>query len=339
MFAETDVARVAIEAARAVFTPVINATAVDAPAPRAIAMWRAAESVLAAVTQRADLNGQALVREASRLQRLSLEGAHALIALLGWQEQTQESTHVESTVAGAPSDTERRLATDALQTLEFAVADHARQPSVSTVSASSVKAPALVAPSAAWESVATSERRLSRSPGVLLALLAVVLLGSAGAWYVYGSKHKSTAFDDGVAAYQRGSRETARIAFAKAAQEQPDDMRPLVYLGRIARDDGNSLAARRYLEAAVRVAPTSALANRELAGALLADGTPDIARRFYVRALQLDPTDRVAQGFLACAFVRLGRLEESKRWADRAGTGDWSSCVNDAPRSPPSPTR
>lgn len=334
-----DVARAAIDAARAVFAPVINATAVDAPAQRATAMWSAAESVLAAVTQRADLNGQALVREASRLQRLSLEGAHALIALHGWQEQTQEPTHLESTVVGAPSDTERRLATDALQTLELAVANLASQPTVNRSSALSPKAPPVLAPSAAWENVATSERGLLRSPGVLLALLAVVLLGGAGAWYVYGSKRTSTAMDDGVAAYQRGSRETARIAFAKAAQEQPSDMRPLLYLGRIARDDGNSLAARRYLEAAVRVAPTSALANRELAGALLADGTPDIARRFYVRALQLDPTDRVAQGFLACAFVRLGRVEEAQRWADRAGAGDWSNCVNSAPTPPPSPTR
>ena len=149
LFAEPDVARAAIDAARAVFAPVINATAVDAPAPRAMAMWSAAESVLAAVTQRADLNGQALVREASRLQRLSLEGAHALIALHGWQEQTQESTHVESTVVGAPSDTERRLATDALQTLEFAVADHARQPSLRRENALSTKAPPVLAPSAA----------------------------------------------------------------------------------------------------------------------------------------------------------------------------------------------
>ena len=328
-----------MNAARVVFAPVIDGTAVDAPAQRAMAMWGAAESVLTVVTQRADLHGQALVHEASRLQRLSLEGAHALIALHGWQEQTQEPMHVESTVIGAPTDTERRVATDALQTLELAVANLAPQPTVSRSSASSANALPRLAPSAAWENVGTPARGLFRSPGVLLAMLAVVLLGGASAWYVYGSKHTSSDMDDGVAAYQRGSRETARLSFLKAAQQQPGDMRPLLYLGRIARDDGNSLVARRYLEAAVRVAPTSALANRELAGALLADGTPDIARRFYVRALQLDPTDRVAQGFLACAFVRLGRMDESKRWADRAGPGDWSNCVNNTPSSPLPPTR
>ena len=335
LFAETEGTRAALNAARAVFAPVISGSAVDASAQRAVRMWSAVESVLRAVTERADLNGQALVREASRLERLSLEGAHALIALHGWQEQTQAPTPVESTLDDAPSDTERRLATDALAALDFAVTNLSPTPTTRTSKASSTDAPPLLAPPAAWDNVVPPSGGIFRSPGVLLAILAAVLLGGTGAWYVYGLRQKSTAMEDGLAAYQRGSRETARIAFAKAAQEQPDDVRPLVYLGRIARDDGNSLVARRYLEAAVRVAPTSALANRELAGALLADGTPEIARRFYVRALQLDPTDRVAQGFLACALVRLGRVDESKRWSDRAGPGDWTSCVNDAPPPPP----
>ncbi len=336
LFAETEVARAALNAAQAVFAPVISGLAVDSAGQRAVGMWSAVESVLGAVTDRADLNGQALVREASRLERLSLGDAHALIALYGWQEQTQQLIHVESTLDTAPSDTERRLATDALEALKVAVTNVSPTITTRVSTVSSTDVPPPLAPAAAWTVVVAPAHGVFRSPGVLLAMLAVVLLGGTGAWYVYGLRQKSTAMEDGLAAYQRGSRETARIAFAKAAQEQPDDVRPIVYLGRIARDDGNSLAARRYLEAAVRIAPTSAVANRELAGALLADGTLEIARRFYVRAVQLDPTDRVAQGFLACTLLRLGRVDESTRWSDRAGPGDWTSCVHREP-PPPSP--
>jgi Flp pilus assembly protein TadD len=69
------------------------------------------------------------------------------------------------------------------------------------------------------------------------------------------------------------------------------------------------------------------VAQRELASVLLADGNPELARRFYVRAIELDPRDRLAQGFLGCALLRLGRVDEARRWLDRAGPGEWSACA------------
>ena len=126
----------------------------------------------------------------------------------------------------------------------------------------------------------------------------------------------------------------ARLNFARVAQRDPRDARPLVYLGRIAREEGDLARARRFLESAVRVEPASALANRELAATLLADGQPELARRFYVRALEQDPNDRLAQGFLGCALFRLGRVEEARRWYDRAGVGDWTACLVTPPAAP-----
>jgi len=181
----------------------------------------------------------------------------------------------------------------------------------------------------------SSHRRVFRSAGFILSVLVVLLLGGVGAWFWYAQRTPAGDFEDGLAAYQRGSREVARIAFAKAARTRADDERPLVFLGRLAREEGNLPSARRFLDAAIRVAPSSAVANRELAAVMLADGNPEVARRFYIRAVQLDPTDRLAQGFLGCALHRLGRSDEAKRWSDRAGPGDWTPCLN-AP-SPPLP--
>ena len=167
-------------------------------------------------------------------------------------------------------------------------------------------------------------------------MLITVLAIAAAAWWMV-SQRSDRAYRDGVAAYGRGARDVARTAFAQAAQQHPDDAGPLVFLGRMSREEGDLPRARRFLTTAVRIAPNSALASRELASVMLADGQPELARRFYVRALQLDPTDRVAQGFLGCALIRLNRVDEARRWTDRAGPGDWSRCVAAMPLPVPVP--
>lgn len=173
---------------------------------------------------------------------------------------------------------------------------------------------------------------------VLATALLLLAVGGVAAWYALKAR-QPTPLSEAIAAYARGSRETARIAFARAAREQPRDVTPWIFLGRIAREDGNIAASRRFLDAAVRLSPTSALANRELASSILADGDAEVARRFYVRALQVDPSDHLSQGFLGCALSRLGRAEEARRWLDRAGAGDWTACVVDPVRPTASPAR
>ncbi len=339
------VSRAALEAARVVFGRVTEGS----PSPgvldvRVASAWDAAEGVLHALTGRSELHGQSLVGEARRVERLSLVEAHWLIELHAVAERAQAADDVGDN-AGSNVATALR---NALRALESAVitADPTKPPlDPFPLPREEPPAPQLPyklesqqipgpRPSATrntplLEQIATppQRRRFVGSPGFILAVIAVVLLGSAGAWYANRGA-SSSDFDEGVAAYQRGAREVARQSFAKAARAVPNDERALMFLGRLAREEGNLPTARRFLDAAIRISPSSALANRELASVLLADGNPEVARRFYVRALQLDPSDRLAQGFLGCALHRLGRPDEAKRWTDRAGPGDWEPCVN-----------
>src|SRR5690606_17275070 len=125
----------------------------------------------------------------------------------------------------------------------------------------------------------------------------------------------------------------ARLAWARIAQERPELALPHVYLGRIARDQGDVSTAQQELQTAIRLEPQSAIAQREMRNLLLATGNPDLARRFYTRAVELNPDDRTAQGFLGCALVRLGQPDLGRSFLNRAGPGDWQACA----AAPPPP--
>jgi Flp pilus assembly protein TadD len=161
----------------------------------------------------------------------------------------------------------------------------------------------------------------------VVALVVVCLVCAGLAAVLFSRAMRGDAMEEGIAAYQAGQRVVARMAFEKALGEDPSDARPLIYLGRLSREEGDLATARRLLEQAVQRAPDNALTHRELGSALLADGQPELARRFYVRALTLDTNDRLAQGYLGCSLARLGRTDEAQRWLDRAGPGDWMACA------------
>jgi len=313
--------RAALNAARFVLSPQSTS-----PAP---AVWAGAQRVLQAVTARPELSGQALIGEARRLGALTLTEAHELVALVTWADGSDRP---------AESESERTLLREAWIALEHAVDLHRSaasaaplrnmandMPTVGDVSSASTLSAAFASDGVDGR---TAPRWLSAG-GILIALLVVGVLTALGWWVL--SQRSDRVYREGVAAYARGARDVARTAFAKVARQHPDDAGPLIYLGRMSREDGDLPRARRFLTTAVRLAPNSALATRELASAMLADGQPEMARRFYVRALQLDPTDRVAQGFLGCALFRLRRCDEARRWTDRAGPGDWSRCVAPTP--------
>jgi tetratricopeptide (TPR) repeat protein len=353
--------RAALDAARVVFGTAerdgTGAAPVGAPA-----LWASAQQVLQCVLDRPELTGQALVGEARKLGVLTLADAHALVGLSSWADRTS---------APAATETERTLVREAMLALEHAVAPSpassassaspyappsasstspSAAPSSSSASSYQSSSAASASSAGAWSPPPASARadhdggsldpmlevttpRRGLPPAALLGVLVLLIAAAAGGWW-WMSGRKGHDLDEGVAAYQRGAREAARVAFAKAAQDNPDDARPLVYLGRMTREDGDLPRARRFLTTAVRLAPRSSVAARELAGVMLADGQPELARRFYVRALELDPADRVAQGFLGCALARLQRLDEARRWIDRAGPGDWQRCL---PVMPPMP--
>jgi tetratricopeptide (TPR) repeat protein len=322
---------------------------------RALDGWNAAEALLQAVTNRPDLNGQSVIAEARRQQRLSLTDAHALAALHSWVERAGSI----SAVTGVTVDTERTIARESMAALDNALSaigtSTADVPPAPGASAYIDSVTALGASRTADErsrtdefarasALSPEEPRVTVSKSWLnfdsrfvmggVALILVALLAVAG-YMAFARQDSSSMYEDAVAAYQRGSYDLASTAFARIAQDNPDDVRPLIFLGRIAREQNDFARSRRFLEAAVRKESSSALAQRELAGTLLADGQPELARRFYVRAVELDPTDRVAQGFLGCALHRLARYEEARRWFDRAGQGDWLQCITPIP--PPYP--
>lgn len=339
--------RAALDAARVVFTAPDGA--------HAPALWHAAQQVLQHTVGRSELTGQALVGEARKLGRITISDAHALVALVTWADRA---------TAPASNEAERMIVREAWMALDHAASNAlALQPS-STFAPPPMAAPAGTprsqsawspppqsAPSPAEHGVHASgardthvddepvtPRASSHRRRLLVGLGAVVVLLLAvagGAWWYMG--RATRALDRGVDAFQRGSREAARVAFAEAAQLDPDDARPLIYLGRISREDGDLPRARRFLTTAVRIAPGSAVATRELASVMLADGQPEIARRFYVRAIEIDPSDRIAQGFLGCALARLQRFDEARRWVERAGPGDWQRCLPLAPMPLPTP--
>ena len=377
-------ARASLDVARAALGQMMSNSNAPARIPpvtmagRASEAWSACEHVLHNVTGRVDIGGQVLLAEARKQNRISLEDAHALVALGDWVERTRAPGSAAQMLTLPPTDAEREVGSQALVALQHAVAsvtgetDNSAEVTVlsapatgtetktSNASASQYSPPALnVAP----EPVVTdnwvkppyappigsqfapneSDNKKKGRAGMFVAILLIlavsvggismyVLRNRNGAGATTSSSSSSATTDEGVAAYSRGAREAASIALSKAIGENPNDARAYTYLGRIAREDGNLVQARKYLEIAITTEPNNALALREMASALLADAQPDLARKFYIRALTIDPNDHVSQGFLACALIKLQRPDDAAPWLARAGQGDWSRCATATPQ-------
>jgi tetratricopeptide (TPR) repeat protein len=341
-------------------------------AERAQRGWNAAEQLLQVITGHQELSGQSVIAEARRQQRLSLTDAHALAALYAWMDRASATSDVS--ISGLESERTIALDALAALDHGMATAGVTASPDAAAVGASayidsvaalgqtprdqslndrsgasrpagaSNAAPGFqstTSPSNASTHADTTVNDVRRSRRGVdsrlilggVAVLLIALLAYAG-WSMYGDRNTESLYRESVAAYQSGGLEAAQAGFARVAQDRPEDVRPLIFLGRIAREQNDMQRSRRFLEAAIKQEPTNALAQRELAGTLLADGQPELARRFYVRAVELDPNDRVAQGFLACSLHRLSRFDEARRWFDRAGPGDWMRCITAAPPMP-----
>lgn len=333
-------------------------------AVRASEAWKAAEDVLRTVTGRNELAGQALLTEARRIDAIDMASTHALVALREWVERTLVPGSAAQMLTLAPTEAEKNVAREALSALNAAAGiappsgssnvgalsatntvpasaankwapPAAQPPNFSPPPAATVARPTaaprpqeelLGAP--AGSGVPVAPARNQRQSAVIVAAIAlIIVVVGVGAWFITRQlSGTSSPVEQGVAAYGRGSKEAARLAFVEALEENPEDVRALTYLGRISRELGNLATSRKYLENAIRLEPGNAVALREFASALLADQQPELARRFYVRALEADPNDRVAQGFLGCALIKLNRNDEAARWLARAGSGDWTGC-------------
>ena len=190
------------------------------------------------------------------------------------------------------------------------------------------------------QALAAAERRRwpSLSTPVWIAIAAVVVVLGVGGYLLFG--RGSDAADNvtaGVTAMNNGQLETARGEFAKAVKSAPTAATPHVFLARIARSQGDLATARAELDTSLRLEPRNAKALREMGLVLFSSRQYDLARRFFIRAVQADPQDRASQGYLGCALMRLGRVQEGTNFINKAGNGAWTACLQPATTPTPPP--
>lgn len=310
----------ALDAARPAIGRLASATHGDDVAAAILEAWDASQNVLRALIGQPALGGQALIRELRQRSALTLDQAHALVEFGAAAERVHASDYT-------PTEADVRAARVGFQQLEAVT--------LALGSGSQEQVP-LPAPAPSAQPPAPppvpSPPAPSRSPlGRIVAVVLILAVVGTGAFYGWRWWSGPRALEQARAAYAAGRRIEARDKFAAIARRAPKLAEPHVYLGRMAREDGDRATAIRELEQAVRIDPNNATALREMASYLLSIGDAQLASRFYVRAIEANQSDRTAMGYLACALVRLGRYDEAQRFLLRAGQGPWSACATPPP--------
>ena len=185
---------------------------------------------------------------------------------------------------------------------------------------------------------AQSRSRFPRlSTPVWIGIGVVILLIVGGFFWFNRTPGADDNVTAGIDAMKNGQVERARGEFAKAVKSDPSAATPHVFLARLSRDQGDLSTARAELDTALRLEPRNANALREMGLVLFASRQYDLARRFFIRAVQANPQDRASQGYLGCAMMRLGRVQEGTNFINKAGTGPWTACLQPATTTPPPP--
>jgi tetratricopeptide (TPR) repeat protein len=291
--------------------------------------WQAAETSLRALIGSASLSGQPLIREVRQRELLTLDQAHALVEFSAAHDRAQRTDY-------RPSTADIGAARTGYQQLEAALRQERAAP--------------MPPAAAATSSVPLAAADIPPFPGAgkrrgfpLIALIGLLALlgGIGGGIYYFTAARSGGALEQGIAAFTAGNRTAARNAFAQAVKDDPKDADPHVYLGRMAREEGDAASAVRELQTAIQLEPQNGTAQREMGAHLLAQATAqlnsgnlpaalqslNLARSFYVRAVEFNPSDKQAQGYLGCVLMRLGRVQEANNFMQRAGPGGWTSCT------------
>ncbi len=315
-------------------------------------VWESVAGALKTTASDQSATGQALVRDLRQSNAITMEEGHRLLDLIAVSDRAHQAGY---------QATDEDVA--AVRAAVVGLAQGGNAPT----SAQAVADAAAAAPAQAAAATPASPQSRAATPLILFALV----IALAGGGYYYYTAYYSRGFaatgagngalssavtrmfgalsvpglgghsalSRGIAAYAAGQRDSARVYFRKAVQDDSATATPHIYLGRIAREAGDMSTARTELITAIRIEPNNAVAQREMGSALLAAGNADLARRFYARAVALDPTDRAAQGFLGCTLVRLHRPDEATRLFSGAGAGPWTACVPPTAPSPASGAR
>jgi tetratricopeptide (TPR) repeat protein len=321
----------ALDAARPAIGRLANANHGDDIAAAILEAWDATQDALRALSGQPSLGGQALIKELRQRNALTLDQAHALVEFGAAAERVKVSDY-------PPTEADVRAAQVGFHQLEAVVhsgagmREMARNPEPARA-ADPVPPVVPPGPSDLPDGVPPPSRSRN-SLGALLAIILLVAIVGGGAYYGWRWWTGPRALEQARTAYAAGRRVEARDKFVAVARRQPKLAEPHIYLGRMAREEGDRATAIRELQTAVRLEPNNGAAMREMGSYLLSIGDAQLASRFYVRAIEANSSDRTAMGYLACALVRLGRIDEAQRFLSRAGQGPWSACT-----VPPMPTQ
>lgn len=310
----------ALDAARPAISRLAHATHHEDIAAAIVEAWQASEDALRVLVGQPSLGGQALIRELRQRNALTLDQAHALVEFGAAAERVKVSDY-------PPTEADVKAARVGFQQLE-AVAHGGGRPELRSAPVPPADAvPAAADVAAAPPSVPRFAPYRRSTLGMMLAVVLLVAIVGAGAFYAWRWWSGPRALERARAAYAAGRRIEAREMFAAIARRSPNMAEPHIYLGRMAREDGDRATALRELEQAVKLEPNNSTAHREMGSYLLSIGNPQLAARFYVRAIEANPRDRTAMGYLACALVQQGRFPEAQTFLNRAGQGPWNVCA------------
>jgi tetratricopeptide (TPR) repeat protein len=274
--------------------------------------WNGTEIALRSLLGGSAMSGQPLIRELRQRELISLTQAHALIEFLAARDRAQRTDY-------RPTSADVAAARHAFQELEGALSA-TPAPDLPPARATT---PVAYQP----QSTARRSRWADMAPWQMAAgaLVIVVLLTTAGVFgYRWWAGRDGRAIRAGAALYEARDLAGARRAFEAVARDYPDKAEPHIYLGRIAREEGDVTTARERLVRAIELEPSNAIAQRELGTVLFVTGNFPLAQSFYERAIRLNPEDRLALGMMGCTLVRLGRPDDAVRFLRRAGQGEWN---------------
>jgi tetratricopeptide (TPR) repeat protein len=287
-------------------------------------IWNAVEVAMRALLGGSALGGQPLVQELRQRNMISIDQAHALLDFLAARDRVKRTEY-------RPTSSDVDAAREAYNKLDQGL----RAQAASAGAGATAAGQGAAAPGAAAATVVPTPvppPRRSRIPWLPIGALLLVLIAAGAAWYYFEGGGPSAAMRRGIEAYNGGRLALARTEFQDAANARPEDPMPHIWLGRVARDQGDFATAGREISRAVQLDPRSYQGHRELGSYFLTLRNYDAARRSFVRALELQPRDRTSLGYLGCSLIRMGRVDEGQRFLVRAGQGAWMAC---APQAPP----
>ena len=326
-------ARTAFDAARPSFDRLTTSGDPRETADALVSAWEGTERALSALAGTTALSGVTLVRELRQRSLLALDDAHAFVDFHAAAERARDATY-------SPATSDLDAARAALDRMQRVLArDVAAYDAPTTSYSGPISTPpgprATIHPGPAPDPIVVPPAKTNRLAMVVVAVSVAAVL-AAGGYYARSLAGDPDALRTARAAFAAGDRLTARNSFAAAASEHPTLAEPHIYLGRMAREEGNLAAASSELRRAVELEPKNWLAHRELAAFLLSTGQAELARTFYQRAIEINPADKVSLGYMGCALQRLGRADLAARFYQRAGPGEWLACeAQPMPAVPP----